>query len=125
MCPLRARVQGGWQWLPWSPWHCSLPRGATADRAAEAAQDAVLGAATVALSEGLRTEEDGLDLDLPPTTFSMLPAMGEDRVFYRVNLGETAETGYSDPPLPAPRRRVQYPSSMPPFIWTRRCGWLR
>ena len=47
----------------------------TADRAAEAAQDAVLGAATIALSEGLRAEEDGLDLDLPPTTFSMLSAM--------------------------------------------------
>lgn len=73
----------------------------TADRAAEAAQDSVLGAATLALSEGLRAEEDGLDLDLPPTTFSMLSAMGSDRVFYRVNLGADAVTGYPDLPLPA------------------------
>ena len=73
----------------------------TADRAAEAAQDAVLGAATIALSEGLRAEEDGLDLDLPPTTFSMLSAMGEDRVFYRVTLGSDTVTGYGALPLPA------------------------
>ncbi len=74
----------------------------TADRAAEAAQDAVLGAATVALSEGLRAEDEGLDLDLPPATFSMLSAMGEDRVFYRVDIAGVAVTGYADlPPPPA------------------------
>ncbi|MEZ5797898.1 MAG: sensor histidine kinase [Paracoccaceae bacterium] len=72
----------------------------TADRAAEAAQDAVLGAATAALSEGLRAEDDGLDLDLPPTIFSMLSAMGEDRVFYRVDIGSRTVTGYDDLPLP-------------------------
>lgn len=72
----------------------------TADRAAEAAQDAVLGAATVALAEGLRAEEDGLDLDLSPATFSMLSAMGEDRVFYRLDLGDASVTGYADLPLP-------------------------
>jgi two-component system sensor histidine kinase TctE len=83
----------------------------TADRAAEAAQDAVLGAATIALSEGLRAEEDGLDLDLPPTTFSMLSAMGEDRVFYRVTLGSDTVTGYGDLPLPA----TLPPGALPEF----------
>ena len=68
----------------------------TADRAAGAAQDAVLAAATLALSEGLRSEEDGLDLDLPPTVLSMLAAMGDDRVFYRVDVGTGTATGYED-----------------------------
>jgi len=72
----------------------------TADRAAGAAQDAVLAAATLALSEGLRSEEDGLDLDLPPTVLSMLAAMGDDRVFYRVDIGATTATGYGDLPMP-------------------------
>ena len=43
----------------------------TADRAAEAAQDAVLAAATLALSEGLLAEDDQLDMDLPATVLSM------------------------------------------------------
>jgi two-component system sensor histidine kinase TctE len=72
----------------------------TADRAAGAAQDAVLAAATLALSEGLRSEEDGLDLDLPPTVLSMLAAMGDDRVFYRVDIGAGTVTGYADLPMP-------------------------
>jgi len=73
----------------------------TADRAAEAAQDSVLAAATLALSEGLLAEDDELDLDLPPTVLSMLSAMGEDQVFYRVVLQGRTVTGYENLALPA------------------------
>ncbi len=73
----------------------------TADRAAEAAQDAVLGAATLALADGLRAEDLGIELDLSPTAFSMLSAMGNDRVFYRVDIGGETVTGYTDLALPA------------------------
>lgn len=72
----------------------------TADRAAEAAQDAVLAAATLALSEGLLAEDDQLDMDLPATVLSMLSAMGEDHVFYRVVLRGQTVTGYEGLALP-------------------------
>lgn len=73
----------------------------SADKAAEAAQDAVLGAATQSLADGIRAEEAGVDLDLAPITFSMLSAMGEDRVFYRVDFAGAPMTGYPDLPPPA------------------------
>lgn len=73
----------------------------SADKAAEAAQDAVLGAATQSLADGIRAEDSAVDLDLAPITFSMLSAMGEDRVFYRVDFAGQPMTGYDDLPPPA------------------------
>ncbi len=55
-----------------------------ADRASEATLDAVLGAAALAMAEEMRTGEGGAVVDLSPVTFSMLAAMGEERIFYRV-----------------------------------------
>lgn len=89
----------------------------TADKAAEAAQDAVLGAATQALADGIRVEEAGVDLDLAPITFSMLSAMGEDRVFYRVDFNALPMTGYADLPPPGAA-----PGSAPLFYSARYRG---
>jgi two-component system sensor histidine kinase TctE len=68
--------------------------------AVETTQDRILGAATLAIAEELRGGPDGVAVNIPYTAFSMLGAIGEDRVFYRIVIdGETA-TGYADLPLP-------------------------
>jgi len=73
----------------------------TADRAAEAAQDAILGAATTSVAEQLRATDDAIEVDLAYATFSMLGAMGQDRLFYRIDIAGETVTGYGDFPLPA------------------------
>jgi two-component system sensor histidine kinase TctE len=75
----------------------------TADRAAEATQDAILGAATTSIAEQLRATEDGIEVDLAYATFSMLGAIGQDRLFYRINIGGKTVTGYDDLPMPVVR----------------------
>ena len=73
---------------------------AVARQAAEAGQDAVLGAAVFAIVEDLRGGPDGVEIDLPYDAFSMLGSVSQDRVFYRIDVsGETA-TGYADLPMP-------------------------
>ena len=57
----------------------------SAERASEATLDAILGAATIAMAEEIRSAEGGAVIDLSPGTFSMLAAMGDERIFYRVN----------------------------------------
>lgn len=70
-----------------------------ADAAVETTQDSILGAATVAIAEELRGGADGLTVDIPYTAFSMLGATGQDRVFYRILVGEETVTGYGDLPM--------------------------
>jgi len=72
----------------------------SAERASEATLDAILGAAAIAMAEEIRSAEGGAVMDLSPGTFSMLAAMGDERIFYRVNLGTATLTGYDDLPLP-------------------------
>lgn len=69
--------------------------------AAEATQDAILGAATTAIADQLRSAGDGVEIDLPYSTFAMLGAMGQERLFYRIDVGGVVITGYDDLPLPA------------------------
>ncbi len=71
-----------------------------AGQAAQASLDGVLGAATLAIAEGLRGGEDGMEVDLPYSAFSILGSISEDRVFYRIDAGGATVTGYAD--LPAP-----------------------
>ena len=71
-----------------------------AERASEATLDGILGAATTAIAEELRSVDGGPELELSPGTFSMLAAMGEERIFHRLNLGGSAVTGYDDLPMP-------------------------
>jgi two-component system sensor histidine kinase TctE len=72
-----------------------------ADSAVETTQDAILGAATVAIAEELRGGDEGLTVDIPYAAFSMLGATGQDRVFYRILVGSETVTGYADLPLPS------------------------
>ncbi|WP_378944623.1 sensor histidine kinase N-terminal domain-containing protein [Paracoccus sp. R86501] len=77
--------------------------GWVADRASRASQDAVLGAAVTAITEGIRSVNEGLELDLPYATFSMLGAMGDERIFYLLTVAGQGVTGYEDlPPPPTP-----------------------
>ena len=81
-----------------------------ADTAVETTQDSILGAATVAIAEELRGGADGLSVDIPYTAFSMLGATGQDRVFYRILVGDETVTGYDDLPMPPGELRGLSPS---------------
>jgi two-component system sensor histidine kinase TctE len=85
----------------------------TADRAAEATQDAILGAATVSIAEQLRGGDGGVEVDLAYATFSMLGAVGQDRLFYRIDIGGETVTGYDDLPVPDVR-----PASLAAVFYT-------
>lgn len=71
-----------------------------ADQAAEATQDGVLGAATLAIAESLQGGDSGVSVDLPYEAFSILGSISADRVFYRIDAGAETLTGYADLPLP-------------------------
>lgn len=71
-----------------------------ANSAVERTQDSILGAATIAIAEELRGGEDGVAVDIPYTAFSMLGSIGQDRVFYRIMIGEETITGYEELALP-------------------------
>jgi len=83
------------------------------ERASEATLDAILGAATIAMAEEIRSAEGGAVIDLSPATFSMLAAMGDERIFYRVDLGAATLTGYDDLPLPE-----AVPATLAPGFYT-------
>lgn len=71
-----------------------------AERASRASQDAVLGAAVISVGDGIQAVDEGLALDLPYATFSMLGAMGNERIFYSLGIGPRLVTGYADLPQP-------------------------
>ena len=84
-----------------------------AERASEQTLDAVLGAAAQGLAEEMRAADGGVVIDMQPATFSMLAAMGEERIFYRVDVGGLTVTGYADLPLPD-----KLPSALAPVFYT-------
>lgn len=67
-----------------------------AREAAERTQDNILAASATAIAETLRSEAGQVRLELPYAAFSMLGAISEDRVFYRVATGDEVLTGYAD-----------------------------
>ena len=71
-----------------------------ARQAAERTQDNVLAASAITIAETLRSEQGEVRLELPYSAFSMLDAIGEDRVFYRVTAAGDLLTGYADLPPP-------------------------
>ena len=71
-----------------------------ARQAAQRTQDNVLAASATTIAETLRTEQGEVRLELPYSAFSMLGAISEDRVFYRVTAGAEMLTGYADLPVP-------------------------
>jgi len=77
-----------------------------ARQAAERTQDNILAASATIIAETLRSEAGEIRLELPYAAFSMLGAVSEDRVFYRVDAGGQTLTGYpgltpgTAPPFP-------------------------
>ncbi len=71
-----------------------------AERAAEGTQDDILTASATAIADSLRSEGEGVTLDLPYSALSMLGTINQDRVFYRVSVAAETLTGYEDLPLP-------------------------
>ncbi|MGR3662852.1 MAG: sensor histidine kinase [Paracoccaceae bacterium] len=69
-----------------------------AERAAEGTQDDILSASATAIADSLRSEGNGVTLELPYSALSMLGTISEDRVFYRVVAAQTTLTGYADLP---------------------------
>lgn len=84
--------------------------------AAEETLDGVLGAAALAIADELRGGEDGVTVDLPHEAFSILGSISEDRIFYRVAVGEATITGYADLPMPDTARGPAAPSA--PVFYT-------
>lgn len=73
-----------------------------AERAAEGTQDDILSASATSIADSLRSEQQGVTLELPYSALSMLGTISEDRVFYRVVAAGATLTGYED--LPEPRQ---------------------
>lgn len=77
-----------------------------ARQAAERTQDNILAASATIIAETLRSEGGEVRLELPYAAFSMLGAVSEDRVFYRVDAAGETLTGYdtltrgTPPPVP-------------------------
>lgn len=69
-----------------------------AERAAEDTQDNILAASATAIADSLRSEIDQVTLELPYSAISMLGTISQDRVFYRVVVGDETLTGYGDLP---------------------------
>jgi two-component system sensor histidine kinase TctE len=67
-----------------------------AREAAGRTQDNILAASATSIAETLRSEGGEIRLDLPYAAFSMLGAISDDRVFYRVTAGAEVLTGYAD-----------------------------
>ena len=63
-----------------------------------ATQDRLLSAAIASIVDKLYAEGKEISLDLPYDTFSLLGAIGEDRVFYKISNDKLSITGYDDLP---------------------------
>jgi two-component system sensor histidine kinase TctE len=71
-------------------------------QAAQEMQDNILAASTTSISEAVRVERNIIRLELPYSALSMLGAISEDRVFYRVTQDGATLTGYDDLPVSPP-----------------------
>jgi len=67
-------------------------------QAAQSMQDNILAASTTSIVEAVRVERNALRLELPYSALSMLGAISDDRVFYRVMQDDATLTGYDDLP---------------------------
>lgn len=80
-----------------------------ANQAAEATHDNILGASATSIAEQLSSSEEGVVIDIPYSAFSMLGAISEDRVFYRIDANTDTLTGYDDLPRPTVIPTLQAP----------------
>ena len=65
-------------------------------QAVQATQDALLRTAVTSILEETRTSANNVKINLPYNIFTMLGAISEDKVYYRVDLDGTFLTGYED-----------------------------
>lgn len=73
---------------------------AVAERAAADTQDNILLASATSIADALNSEQGEVAVELPYSALSMLGTISEDRVFYRVLVGDDTLTGYDDLQLP-------------------------
>jgi len=73
---------------------------AVAGQAASETQDNILAASATSIADSLYSDRGSIKLELPYSALSMLGTISEDRVFYRVLIGEQTLTGYEDLPSP-------------------------
>jgi two-component system sensor histidine kinase TctE len=66
---------------------------------AETSQDNILGASVTAIADELHPESEGIGIDIPYSSISMLGALSDDSVYYRIVTGNLTITGYDDLPL--------------------------
>jgi two-component system sensor histidine kinase TctE len=69
---------------------------AVAERAAADTQDNILLASATSIADALYSERGVVTVELPYSALSMLGAISQDRVFYRVLVGADTLTGYED-----------------------------
>ena len=67
-------------------------------QAVTATQDGLLNAAVQSIVDKITVIDGTVSLDLPYDTFSLLGAVGEDRIFYRIAENDRFLTGYEDFP---------------------------
>ncbi|MEM7315872.1 MAG: sensor histidine kinase [Planctomycetota bacterium] len=66
------------------------------ENTAQTTQDRVLASAATSISDAIRTESGELVVDIPYSAFSMLGALSDDRVYYRIEVAGETVTGYGD-----------------------------
>lgn len=65
-------------------------------QAVQATQDALLSTAVSSILQQTRSRDGNVDIDLPYDIFTMLGAISQDKVYYRVDLDGVFLTGYGD-----------------------------
>ncbi len=78
--------------------------------AVESSHDSILGSATLEIADRLRAADEGVEIDIPYSAFSMLGSLSQDRVFYRIVTNGETVTGYDDLPDPPPGANVLNPT---------------
>jgi len=69
------------------------------ERTAQTTQDKVLASAATSIADAIRFESGEIVVDIPYSSFSMLGALSDDRVFYRIDVAGDTVTGYEDLPV--------------------------
>ena len=78
-------------------------------QAVTATQDRLLAAAVSSVVDKIYVVDNMVSLDLPYDTFSLLGAIGEDRIFYQIKDDGKFLTGYEDLPYEGPFGDLQEP----------------
>ena len=79
------------------------------ENTAQTTQDKVLASAATSIADAIRSESGELVVDIPYSAFSMLGALSDDRVFYRIDVAGDTVTGYEDLPVALVPERAGQP----------------